>query len=140
MDRYTLMASKLTQLQEGWEPKVGDKIHTTKLKYNYTIQAIYNDGIFHGYNAKGDYCTILNEYNPIYLPFLEQLIGMLEREARDNEDAILICGVRGEYEAKRLWGEKLFKGKTPQEALLKLLAYEKWGLTWSDEKEDWEEG
>jgi hypothetical protein len=127
MDRYTLMCSKLTQLQEeldGWDYCI---IHKCKTVLDWECQPICPE-IFDKEPTKRCY-----ETDWISLPSLEDLIEMLGKKYR---------GLDYFYETE-VWiaySIKWFKrGKVPEEALLKLVAYEKWGLTWSDEKETWED-
>jgi len=143
MDKYTLMCNKLKQLYDY--PKIRQIIIKEKTMEEHLILRSIDMGpepggwdTFNLTTKKYDY---LDEEEDIWFikPSLEDLIEMLEDMAKDNEDAIFICGAKGSYEAKRSWGEKLLKANTTQEALLKLVAYKRWGLVWSDEKADWEE-
>jgi hypothetical protein len=135
MDRYTLMCSKLTQLQEEWEPETGDWVYRKDKKEKFCLY--YNEE--HGAPPR----KYIDPYTAIYLPSLEDSIGMLE------DILWTISKIPGEYIALNrldlkahgnLSPRTYFTGKNPQEALLKLLAYERWNLLWSNEKETWEEG
>jgi len=142
MDRYTLMVSKLTQLQDEWEPKRFDIVWydnqawhiTSKDPLCYYLRADKQNDLFASKIEKG----LL-----IYKPSLEALIEMLEY----NGDWHFIGsgkGIHGKsnyYQVKQLANKpyKVFGSNIPQEALLKLVAYERWGLIWSDEKKTWEE-
>jgi hypothetical protein len=112
MDRYMLMASKLTQLQ------------------NLRIGIDYK-------KMSGQYDRLKKTF--LKVPSLEDLIEML-----DTDDCYWeLWKTKGEKE-DRYKGYIKNKigvgGKTYKIAALKLLAYKRWGLTWSDEKETWEEG
>ena len=72
--------------------------------------------------------------NAIFKPSLEQLIGMLE--GRDWK----LQRLGGEYSVNETESNSGIFGNTPQEALLKLVAYELYGKVWNADKEAWEEG
>jgi hypothetical protein len=113
MDRYMLMASKLTQLQ------------------NLRIGIDYK-------KMSGQYDRLKKTF--LKVPSLEDLIEMLGKISWRLKK-VEVDVDKYSYEA---WTWKMPKdglwAGSPQEALLKLVAYERWGLTWSEEKEAWEEG
>jgi len=138
VDRYTLMASKLTQLQEEWKPKVGDKVlyqgekyFITKITSGYIVLCPLNKG--------DEICVIkIKELLLIYKPSLEALIEMLEDEKNlaldrlyeeDTKTIIYSARIPG------LWEH--FDSNSFKEALIQLAAYERWGLTWDEKKETW---
>jgi hypothetical protein len=138
MDRYTLMCSKLKQLQEEWEPKVGDTCYSPTEKQYYIFGSLglgyYQDTQKFYWIEEKDYSeTLLDKEYYSWLPTLEDLIEMLGEKFR---------GLDYFYETK-IWIAYSVgwfkKDKTHKEALLKLVAYERWGLTWDDEKKDWDE-
>jgi hypothetical protein len=171
MDKYTLMCSKLTQLQEGWKPKVGDKVWRKYTIFGEEIdKTIWKDdnqrmeiiiltfkssceGYFHATNKNGDeriFKTPEDLYKStcIYLPSLEDLIEMLEGiEFRllhfqgygDKKEWHFGWQARFEFTESNNWRDMQLYGDTSKEAFLKLVAYEKWGLVWSEEKETWED-
>jgi len=139
MDKYPLMCSKLTQLQEEWEPKVGDKVNSTHYGDKGIILRVYNDSCLTILLEDGlEYFDDIK--NLIYKPSFEDLIEMLGKISWRLKKVEVDVN-RYSYEA---WTWKMPKdglwAGSPQKALLKLVAFEKWGLTWDDEKETWEEG
>jgi len=147
MDRYTLMASKLTQLQEEWEPKDLDEVYNRKhglaILVSKTRSIIrYSDGKLIFFFSTSLTKEQVKKQN-IYKPILEDLIKMLEEKRwmlnwkleHDHHNTEYPYGAT-DLNKSIGW----FAGIVPKEALIKLVAYERWGLTWSDEKETWEEG
>jgi len=141
MDRYTLMVSKLTQLQDEWEPKRFDIVWydnqawhiTSKDPLCYYLRADKQNDLFASKIEKG----LL-----IYKPSLEALIEMLEEinilwEIRKEFATTHKNSIEYWYCAINCNNE--YTGNIPKIALLKLVAYERWGLIWSDEKKTWEE-
>jgi len=135
MDRYTLMVSKLTQLQDEWEPKRFDIVWydnqvwhiTSKDPLCYYLRADKQNDLFASKIEKG----LL-----IYKPSLEALIEMWKKE---NTPLLIeiyenTCIAYGDTTQPERHSD------TIKEAIIQLLAYKKWHLVWSDEKEDWEEG
>jgi len=143
MDRYTLMVSKLTQLQEEWEPKDLDEVYNRKhglaILVSKTRSIIrYSDGKLIFFFSTSLTKEQVKEQN-IYKPTLEQLIEMLNTDDCYWE----LWKTKGEKEDryKGYIKDKIGVGdKTYKIVALKLVAYERWDLTWSDEKETWEEG
>jgi len=130
MDRYTLMCSKLTQLQEEWKPVLGDD---TTGRTGFGVKTLVSLEDISWINR--------NRSENFYLPSLEDLIAMLEEinilwEIR-KEFATTKNSIEYWYCAINCNNE--YTGNIPKIALLKLAAYERWGLTWSDEKETWED-
>lgn len=148
MDNYIKMCAGLQELQEGWEPKVRNRIYSKRLKKEMTITHIYNEG-YYAIDIKGNgFITLLGEV--IYKPSLEDLIGMLEEKSQKGKlrpwDLNYIANEnyrKIKTKAYRAWtylDEPCYYGNTPQEALLKLVAYELYGKVWNKDKEGWEEG
>ena len=149
MDKYTLMCSKLTPLQEEWEPKVGDKYrwncklcfgHPQNLRAEEFIEIVHfknetKNDLVDGWECGCGSSDINIEQPLIWLPTLEQLIEILE----GIYIFLSFNKINNEWTASNPQTTCQFNGNTHQEALLKLVAYEKWGLTWSDEKEAWED-
>ena len=127
MDKYTLMCSKLKPLQEGWEPKTGDWVYRKDKEEKFCLY--YNEE--HGAPPR----KYIDPYTAVFLPSLEQLIEILE----GIYIFLSFNKINNEWTASNPQTTCQFNGNTHQEALLKLVAYEKWGLTWSDEKEAWED-
>jgi hypothetical protein len=141
MDKYTLMASKLTPLQEEWEPKVGDKVNSTHYGGRGIILRVHNDGCI----------TILldgHEYfddmkNLIFKPSLEDLIEMYkktlpecEQKALNIETVILDDISTCILEECPNWLPVLDSIK---ENVLCIVTHKRWGLVWSDKKKTWED-
>jgi len=133
MDRYTLMCSKLTQLQDEWEPKTGDWVYRKDKKEKFCLY--YNEE--HGAPPR----KYIDPYTAVYLPSLEALIEMLEEKRwmlnwkleYDHHNTEYPYGTT-DLDKSIGW----FAGIVPQEAMLKLVAHELWKLTWDEKKETWE--
>jgi len=140
MDRYTLMVSKLTQLQEEWEPKDLDEVYNRKhglaILVSKTRSIIrYSDGKLIFFFSTSLTKEQVKKQN-IYKPSLEDLIEMWKKE---NTPLLIeiyenTCIAYGDTTQPERHSD------TIKEAIIQLLAYKKWHLVWSDEKEDWEEG
>ena len=160
MDKYTLMASKLKPLQDEWEPRIGDRVsfrNSLRFKYGYSYKIIVSNITFSPTNTKIvlkninscgndsiDISLPKERFRLTWLPSLEDLIEIWKY----NGDWIFMVsgkGVHGKsnyYQVKQLANKpyKVFGDKTLQEALLKLVDYERWSLVWSGEKEEWVNG
>jgi len=143
MDRYTLMASKCKLLQE--EKVLGFKDEVWYRGEIYTIINIVSSYPISLYTIKSENYNEMPVVPPnelIYRPTLKDLIKMLEEKRwmlnwkleHDHHNTEYPYGATALNKSIG-W----FAGIVPKEALLKLVAYERWGLTWSDEKETWEE-
>jgi hypothetical protein len=137
MTKYTSMCSKCKPLQE--EKVLGFKDEVCYKNEIYTIINIVSSYPISLYTIKNKNYNEMPVVSPkelIYRPYLEQLIEMLE-----DREWSLNRGNPKTYAENWLiitiTPSHTYTGKTPQEALLKLLAYECWGLTWDEEKEDW---
>jgi len=151
MDRYTLMASKCKLLQE--EKVLGFKDEVWYRGEIYTIINIVSSYPISLYTIKSENYNEMLVVPPkelIYRPTLEQLIEMLgERKRKDKNMPWTINYIANIAYRKvvdkgyRAWDyldKPYYYGKSPQEALLKFVAYERWGLRYNEEKETWEEG
>jgi hypothetical protein len=134
---YTKMCSLLELLQGEWEPEIEDKVFFTECNSTHSIikkwMPLRKDGDFYYDLSFGKQ---VKKKDIIYLPDSDKLIAMLEKFLRWH----LHC--RGKLEPI-YWVEtehynRFFEGSTPQEALLKLVAFERWGLTYNEKDERWE--
>ncbi len=138
MDRYTLMCSKLTQLQE--EKVLGFKDEVWYKSEIYSIIDTVSSYPIFLYTIKSENYNEMPVVPPnelIYRPTLEDLIKMLGKISWRLRKVEVDVN-RYSYEA---WTWKmpengLWAG-TPQKALLKLVAYERWGLRYNEENETW---
>jgi len=139
MDRYTKMCKELTQLQEEWEPKVGDRVWGIGNKImGFIIGISMMDKIIYITINNAESLYVVKGSTCIFIPSLEVFIEMLGKISWELKKVEVDVG-KYSYEA---WTWKMpkdgFWAGSPHKAILKLLAYERWGLTWSDEKETWE--
>jgi len=129
MDTYTLMCSKLPELQEYlqeyWKNKTGEYCKWYDNRFKEIRQTIWDINDMR--NLRGF------EADFIFLPDLEQLIGMLEDYTGEAWD--LGVGLSG-YEASISINSEchIYQGSTPKEALIQLVAYELWHKTWKEDK------
>jgi len=142
MDRYTLMASKLTQLQEG--KVLGFKDEVWYRGEIYTIIDIVSSYPISLYTIKnGNYneMPVVPPKELIYRPSLEDLIGMLEEHRKSKGQCDCTVCVNCAFD--RFLNAQLdadCEGKilSFKEYWLKLVAYERWGVSWNEKKETWE--
>lgn len=137
MDDYTKKCSTLKELQEAWTPKRWDIVWYADNKWHITfkdpltctcqLRAHEQDDLF---ASKIDYSLLT------YLPILEQLIAMLESVTKDWT---LLCDEGRHYEVG-ITTLNFTCGNTPEEAMLKLVAWELYGKRWHEDKQEWREG
>lgn len=148
MDKDVKMCSLLEPLQKGWKPKVGDSI-----SFNQSISIIhyiaYDEGnficLFMYYNGEEYVQRFKNSKILIFLPNTDQLIAMLEKHNKKHK--YVYWNLENPIEATHYKWRIVFRssgknhshqGKTHKIALLKLVAFELYGLTWDDKGERWE--
>jgi len=140
MDTYTLMCSKMEELQREWEPKEGDRYHYWMSKESEGTGFLDRKDIEDTDNPG------MLAYDLDWLPTLDQLVGMMPPF---HEFSI----IHNPLDSKRQpWQAEIhvkddsvhmipcFYGESWMIAAIQALAWARWGKEWDEEKGEWRDG
>ena len=128
MDTYTLMCSKLEELQREWEPKEGDRYHYWMSKESEGTGFLDRKDIEDTDNPG------MLAYDLDWLPTLDQLVEMMPK---DFSYTLEYSGVAEEWIVRVGQNGFVTEHDEIKIALLQALAWSKWGKEWDSEKGEW---
>jgi len=141
IDQFKLMAN-CPEIQDGWEPKVGDRTDKGVIvKISRTDYSIKHEGAYHfyitPYSEDWHSHTVQSFFinRVVWLPTIEQLMGMIpDRCEFELGRDVLKKSTRKAFFVVIDDGFPIFAGASPQEVLVQAVMHELYNKKWNGER------